>query len=305
MSYLEFFDLAMEPFSNVAVGKFYYNSPRQSKALAKLTYMVDSMKGLSVVVGNIGAGKTTLARRFLDSLPEDRYEAALIVMVHSSITTDWLLRKIAQQMGIDNISTDKIGLLWQLYERLVSIYESGKKAVVLVDEAQMLQTREIMEEFRGLLNMEVQDRKLISFVFFGLPEIDQNLKLDEPLAQRVAMRVSLDAMDINETEDYIRHRLTMAGGKNIPFGERALALIHLYSKGTPRLINTICDNALLEAFLRKKNVVGEGLLRDVLEDLGFKVEGPYVKPEERTEEEVEIVSDANEVDLLLDMLEAN
>ena len=104
MSYLNFFGFNMEPFSNVAMGKFYFNSPQHARALAKLAYAADSMKGLALLVGNIGAGKTTLARRFLDSLPEDKYEAALIVMVHSAVTSDWLLKKIAHQMGIDDPS---------------------------------------------------------------------------------------------------------------------------------------------------------------------------------------------------------
>ena len=131
------------------------------------------MKGLSVLVGDIGAGKTTLARRMLDSLPEDEYEAALLVIIHSGVTANWLLRRIALQLGVENPAQEKLALLSQLYQRLLQIYESGKKAVVLIDEAQMLETRELMEEFRGLLNLEVPERKLISFVFFGLPEIER------------------------------------------------------------------------------------------------------------------------------------
>lgn len=269
MSYLEFFGLNMEPFSNVAMGKFYYNSPRHTKALAKLTYAVDSMKGLALLVGNIGAGKTTLARRFLDSLPEDKYEAGLIVMLHSSVTSDWILKKIAHQMGINEPAQDKLRLMGQLYERLLAIRESGKKAALLIDEAQMLQTKEIMEEFRGLLNLESPEGKLITFVFFGLSDIDQNLKLDEPLAQRVAVRVNLEAMNLEEAKAYIHHRLSSAGSNNIPFTNEAISIIYRYSNGIPRLINVISDNALLEAFLLKKKVVDEELLVDVLEDLGI------------------------------------
>lgn len=309
MSYLNFFGLNMEPFSNVAIGKFYYNSPRHAKALAKLTYAVDSMKGLALLVGGIGAGKTTLARKFLDGLPEGRYEAALIVMVHSSVTADWILKKIAHQMGIEDPPVDKLKLLGQLYDRLVSIHESGKKAVVLVDEAQMLQTRELMEEFRGLLNLEVDDNRLITFIFFGLPEIDQNLKLDEPLAQRVAMRINLEAMDIKETEAYIKHRLAMAGNDSIPFTEKAIAIIYRYSNGIPRLINTMCDNALLEAFLLKKKEIDEELLMSVLEDLGFNPKSPGLsRPSARPEKGEGKASHAPEgmddVDLMFQGLEA-
>lgn len=309
MSYLEFFGLNMEPFSNVAMGKFYYNSPRHSKAIIKLTYAVDSMKGLALLVGNIGAGKTTLARRFLDSLPEDKYEAGLIVMLHSSVTADWILKKIAHQMGIEEPSPDKLRLMGQLYERLLAIRESGKKAAVLIDEAQMLQTREIMEEFRGLLNLESPEGKLITFVFFGLSEIDQNLKLDEPLAQRVAVRVSLEAMDLKEAGEYIHHRLSMAGSSTIPFTNEAVAIIYRYSNGIPRLINAICDNALLEAFLLKKKVVDEGLLVDVLEDLGFNGKAPSLptpspSAEVSKKQETSKGSEPDDLDLIFQGLEA-
>lgn len=306
MSYLNFFGLNMEPFSNVAVGKFYYNSPRHAKALAKLTYAVDTMKGLALLVGNIGAGKTTLARKFLDSLPEERYEAALIVMVHSAVTADWILKKIAHQMGIEEPPTDKLKLLGLLYERLVSIHDSGRKAVVLVDEAQMLQTRELMEEFRGLLNLEVDDNRLITFIFFGLPDVDQNLKLDEPLAQRVALRVNLEAMDIKETEAYIKHRLAMAGNDSILFTEKAIAVIYRYSNGIPRLINTMCDNALLEAFLLKKKEIDEELLMSVLEDLGFnlKIPKPSAQPGKCEGKSSHAPEGLDDVDLIFQGLEA-
>lgn len=306
MSYLNFFGLNMEPFSNVAVGKFYYNSPRHAKALAKLTYAVDTMKGLALLVGNIGAGKTTLARKFLDSLPEERYEAALIVMVHSAVTADWILKKIAHQMGIEEPPTDKLKLLGLLYERLVSIHDSGRKAVVLVDEAQMLQTRELMEEFRGLLNLEVDDNRLITFIFFGLPDVDQNLKLDEPLAQRVALRINLEAMDIKETEAYIKHRLAMAGNDSILFTEKAIAVIYRYSNGIPRLINTMCDNALLEAFLLKKKEIDEELLMSVLEDLGFnlKIPKPSAQPGKCEGKSSHAPEGLDDVDLIFQGLEA-
>src|SRR5689334_25387936 len=183
------------------------------------------MKGLSVLIGDIGAGKTTLARRMLDSLPEDEYEAALLVIIHSGITANWLLKRIALQLGVESPAREKLALLSQLYRRLLQIYEQGKKAVVLIDEAQMLETRELMEEFRGLLNLEVPERKLISFVFFGLPEIEQNMKLDPPLAQRVALRYRLEPFSFEATDAYVRHRLRLAGSPRMPFPPETLQLI--------------------------------------------------------------------------------
>lgn len=270
MSYLEFFGLSSEPFSNAPVSRFYFNAPQHQQALTRLLHAVSYMKGLAVLVGDIGAGKTTLARRMLDSLPEEEYEAALLVIIHSGITASWLLRRIALQLGVDNPQQEKLALLSQLYQRLLQIYEQGRKAVVLIDEAQMLETRELMEEFRGLLNLEVPERKLISFVFFGLPEIEKNLKLDPPLAQRVAMRYRLEPLNAESTEAYVKHRMRLAGSPRLPFAPDAIEAIHRRSGGTPRVINTLCDNALFEAFLARSQEIRRPLVEQIADNLGLE-----------------------------------
>jgi type II secretory pathway predicted ATPase ExeA len=270
MSYLDFFSLTAEPFSNAPVSRFYFNAPQHQQALTRLLYAVSSMKGLAVLVGDIGAGKTTLARRMLDSLPEEEYEAALLVIIHSGITASWILRRIALQLGVENPAQEKLALLSQLYQRLLQIYEQGRKAVVLIDEAQMLETRELMEEFRGLLNLEVPERKLISFVFFGLPEIEKNLKLDPPLAQRVAMRYRLEPFNQESTEAYIKHRMRLAGCPRSPFTADAMEAVHRRAAGTPRVINTLCDNALFEAFLSRSQEIRGALIDQIADNLGLE-----------------------------------
>jgi type II secretory pathway predicted ATPase ExeA len=269
-TYLDYFELTQEAFSNAPVSRFYYNSAQHSQALTRLMHSVSYMKGLSILIGDIGAGKTTLARRMLDSLPESEYEAALLVIIHSGITANWLLRRIALQLGVENPAQEKLALLSQLYQRLLQIYESGKKAVVLIDEAQMLETRELMEEFRGLLNLEVPERKLISFVFFGLPEIEKNLKLDPPLAQRVSLRYKLEPFTAESTEAYIKHRLRLASCPRMPFTAEALVAVHQRSGGTPRVINSICDNALFEAFLAREQTISDKLIHRIADNLGLQ-----------------------------------
>jgi general secretion pathway protein A len=270
MSYLEFFGLNAEPFSNAPVSRFYYDAPQHQQALTRLLYAASSMKGLAVLVGQIGAGKTTLARRMLDSLPEEQYEAALLVIIHSGITASWLLRRIALQLGVENPAQEKLALLSQLYQRLLQIHDQGRKAVVLIDEAQMLETRELMEEFRGLLNLEVPERKLVSFVFFGLPEIEKNLKLDAPLAQRVAMRYRLEPFTAESTAAYVKHRLRLAGAQRMPFTPEAVEAVHRRSNGTPRVINTLCDNALFEAFLARTPDITHTQIELIAENLGLE-----------------------------------
>jgi general secretion pathway protein A len=274
VNYLEFYELTQEPFSNAPVSRFYYSSAQHAQALVRLTHAVSGMKGLAVLIGDIGAGKTTLARRMLDSLPEEEYEAALLVIIHSGITASWLLKRIALQLGVENPAEEKLALLSQLYQRLVKIYEQGKKAVVLIDEAQMLATREIMEEFRGLLNLEVPERKLLSFVFFGLPDIEDNLRLDPPLAQRVSLKYRLEPLSPEATEAYVRHRLRLAGAPRVPFTAAALARLHAHSQGTPRIINTLCDNALFEGFVARAREIDEKFVDRVARDLGIEAAPP-------------------------------
>jgi type II secretory pathway predicted ATPase ExeA len=271
MDYLEFYRLKEHPFSNAVDNKFYYDSKQHSDTLVRLKYAVDTMKGLAVVVGDIGTGKTTLARRMLDELDEEKYEAALLVVLHSSVTAEWLMKKIALQIGVKDLGDTKVGVLGQLYKRLLHIHESGMRAVVLIDEAQMLRSKEIMEEFRGLLNMEVAEGKLITLIFFGLPELDEILKLDEPLRQRIAVRCRLTALEEGLTKGYIKHRLKVAGrDDNDIFLPETIDLIHRYSCGVPRLINTICDNALLEGFLMKENTINTDIIESVAITLGLK-----------------------------------
>ncbi|MBI5050023.1 MAG: AAA family ATPase [Nitrospirae bacterium] len=271
MDYLEFYNLREHPFSNAVENKFYYNSAQHAEAIVRLKYAVDTMKGLAVVVGDIGTGKTTLARRMLDELDESRYEAALLVVLHSSVTADWLMKKIAVQLGVKHPGGTKVEILGQIYERLTELHEAGLKTVVLIDEMQMLQTREIMEEFRGLLNMEVQGGKLITFIFFGLTELENILALDEPLKQRVAVRYKLKALSADITGDYIKHRLKVAGHEGGIFTQEAIRVIHLYSNGVPRLINTVCDNALLEGFLLRKKEIDKDIIESVAVSLGLEI----------------------------------
>ncbi len=257
--------------------------------MLRLMHAIDSMRGLAILIGDIGTGKTILARKLLENLPEEEYEAGLLVIIHSGITPDWLLTRIAFQLGVKEPARDRLSILNQLYQRLMEIYEIGKKAVVLIDEAQMLKTKEIMEEFRGLLNIEVPERKLISFVFFGLPELEENLKIDEPLAQRVALRYRLKPFDEESTRAYIKHRLGIAGAKRMLFTENAIRLIHKYSRGIPRLINTLCDNSLFEGYLVKEKIIDEKIVNNVAWDIGLS-------EKEKNREDPGLESGLNEFD---------
>ena len=272
MEHLEFYSLKEHPFSNSVDNRYFFDKDQHSQALIRLKYAVDTSKGLAVVIGGVGTGKTTLARRLLNELDEEKYEAALLVVIHTSVTTDWLMKKIAMQIGIEVPADSKLEILSQLYTRLMEIYESGMKAVVLLDEVQMLQSREIMEEFRGILNMEGPEGKLITFVMFGLPELDTLLSLDEPLKDRVAVKFKLTGLNEDITRDYIKHRLSVAGTEEDIFSPEAINAVHHYTNGIPRVINTVCDNALFESFLIKQNPISKEVIDQVAFTLDLKQE---------------------------------
>ena len=272
MSYLEYYGLKEQPFSISVDNRFYFESRQHADALVRLRHAVEFRKGLALLVGDVGSGKSMLAQRLLDEMDESRFESALLIVIHSSITAQWLLRKIAFQIGIDNPSKENTELLRQVYSRLIEINDKGKIAVVLIDEAQMLQARELMEEIRGLLNMEVDGKKLLNFILFGLPEVDSFLALDEPLRQRVAMRYHLKGFTQETSVSYIKYRMKFAGAQREVFTPEAYDTVHKYSKGLPRLINILCDNALLEGFLRKKERIDQEVIREVASDLTISIE---------------------------------
>src|SRR5207249_1505756 len=203
---LDYYELAQEPFSNAPVSRFYFNSPQHSQALVRLTHLCSQMKGLGILVGDIGAGKTTLARRLLDSLPENEYDAALLVIIHSGVTAQWLLKRIALQLGVDAPSEDKLTLLGQLYP---------------------------------------------------------------PLAQRVALKYRLDHLNADSTEAYIKHRLRLAGAARMPFTPGAVQSVHRFSSGTPRVVNTLCDNALFEGYVARVPMIDEQMIERVARELAL------------------------------------
>ncbi|MBI2058957.1 MAG: AAA family ATPase [Nitrospirae bacterium] len=267
MAYLSFYHLKEEPFSNAPLKHFFFENEEHNRALTRLLHAAAAMKGLAILVGEVGSGKTTLARRILDELSEAEYIASLLVIVHPNVTRDWLLRKVAIQLGVEHPYEDKVPLMGQLFERLVHIQQEKKKAVVIIDEAQMLRDKEIFEEIRGMLNLETGEGKLITFIMFGLPELESAVYADQPLAQRVSMRLTLRPFDDVTTRSYIVYRMTVAGSAQHPFTEEALDAIYHYTKGIPRLINNICDNALLEGYLRKMSNIDLDLIREIALDL--------------------------------------
>ena len=269
MGVKDFFGLNESPFNNTPDIRFYYESKQHRNALVKLQYLVENRRGLGIVIGHIGMGKTTLSRLLLEKLDEEDYESALIIVVHSEINSEWVLKRLNMQLGVEDIPDDKPRMLGTLYNKLDELYSQNKKVVILIDEAQMIKNREVLEELRGILNFENDEGKLITFVLFGLSDLELNLMMDEPLQQRVAVRCKLTPFDEEDVKHYIIHRLKVAGAVNMMFSKEAVSKIFECSKGIPRVINTICDNAMFEAYLLKQKQINSNIIQQVAEDLGL------------------------------------
>ncbi len=265
MDHLSYYGLNQEPFSIMPLTQFYYHNEQHDQAQMRLTRVIQGMKGLGLLVGDVGTGKSLLARRLLESLPEEEYEVSLLVVLHRDVDSDWLVRRIATQFGIECGNESKVNVIAKLYHRLEELAEAGKKAAILIDEAHMLNNQEVLEEIRGLLNFDFNDQKLLSFVLFGLPELDKTIQLDEPLAHRVAVRNELKNFSKELMLDYIRFRVLNSGSSQQLFSDEALTKIFALTKGNGRRINVICDNALFEGFVRKSSLP---LPVDVIESVG-------------------------------------
>lgn len=269
MDYTSYFGFKAPPFASSPDERFYFNSPYHAKALIKLTHVAETRRGLAVLIGDIGTGKTMLSRKLLDYFASNsEYEVSLLVIIHSEITAGWLLKKIAIQLGAEVDTDNKIEIISLMYKQLIKLNDEGKKPVVMIDEANMLKSKEIMEELRGLLNMQNEKGHMITFLMFGMPETEENLKLDPPLFERISVKLTLPAMDEESSKGYINHRLRVVGRAEPLFTDAALKLVHMYSKGKPRLINALCDNALLEAFIEKKTFIDDNIIQQIAGDIG-------------------------------------
>jgi general secretion pathway protein A len=277
--YNEYFGFTEAPFSLTPDPRFSYTNALYQEAFATLRYGIEARKGFIVITGEAGTGKTTLLRRLMQSFGR-HVQTAYIYNPHVTLTE--LLRLILSDLGLANRTDDRLAMIAQLNEYLIKQLKERNIVTLLVDEAQELSV-EMLEEVRLLSNLETDTQKLLQIVLMGQPELER--KLDQPelrqLKQRVALRCRLDPLPSNEVGEYISARLKAVGySRTDLFHASAVEKIAAHSRGIPRIINIICDNALLIAFAASKKIVSAATIDEVARDLRLNHQGsaPEVPP---------------------------
>ncbi len=254
--YLDFYGLKEEPFSITPDPRYIFYSPRHREAFDLLTYAIMHRRGFIELSGEVGSGKTTLCRAVLSSLPSQVHTA---LVLNPSLTETQLLRAILHDLGLTAKGRDRLSHIEQLNNYLLFMAREGMTVAVFIDEAQDLSPL-VMEQIRLLSNLETDQHKLLQIVLSGQPELRDLLNRHElrQLKQRISVRCHLGSLNIGETAEYIAHRLMIAGATNgsIRFAPQAVEIIFAHTKGTPRLINTVCDQALLAGYVADTRLIG-------------------------------------------------
>ena len=274
--YAEYFGLREPPFAITPDPGYVYLSPHHREALAHLLYGTDENGGFVQLTGEVGTGKTTLVRSLLEQGLE---QVDIALCLNPRLTVEELLATVCDELhvGYPREHPTLKGLVDALNEHLLRVHATGRRTVLVIDEAQNL-SREVLEQVRLLTNLETTKHKLLRIILVGQPELRALLARPDlrQLAQRITARYHLPSLDAEDTAAYIRHRLRVAGGRDDLFGRSALRAVYRRSGGVPRLINIICDRALLGAYGQNARRVSarvvQNAAREALQDRGAGLE---------------------------------
>ncbi|HUD96460.1 MAG TPA: AAA family ATPase [Woeseiaceae bacterium] len=269
MSYTKHFNLNEQPFRLTPDPEFVYWSKQHARAKAYMESTIWLADGFVVITGEIGSGKTTLLQSFLSELGDDVVYA---MVSQTQLSPSQFLQAVLTEFGFKPFKQRKVELLDTLNMFLIDQYAKGKKVVVIVDEAQNL-SKKVLEEIRMISGIETHKEKVLRIILAGQPELKDTLDSPElkQLMQRVRLRFHLGPLDMREMGEYIEHRLKIAGGRaGKLFKPDSYDIIYRYTGGVPRLINTLCDTALLVAFAENKTVIGAAEIKAAVDELNWK-----------------------------------
>lgn len=261
--YETYFKFEKSPFKVVPDPNMLYTSRSVREAMGRIEFAVRTGKGITVMTGEVGTGKTTLVNRFLDKAGPDTVTAYIFNPTLSGLQ---LLKTLADELGIQTYGMAKVDMTKALYELLLRNRQAGRRTIVFVDEAQAL-SREALEELRLISNLETWNEKLLHLFLVGQPELLEKLESFNlrQLRQRVELFIQIEPMTGDETRQYIEHRIRLANPlREVSFSDPACQLIHQISGGIPRMINILCDASLLVAYVAETNVIAAAHVRDAV-----------------------------------------
>ena len=284
--YKAFYNLKRNPFEITPDPSFLFPTQRHNEALAALYYGVRRHKGFVVLTGEVGTGKTLLLRCLLQLLKEST-DVKYAYVFNGRLSPLEFLQYIAGDLGLPATSKNKGELLLEIAHYVISCSQKKLMTVLVVDEAHHL-SAEILEEIRLLANLETPQEKLLQILLVGQPELDDKLDSHSlrQLKQRVAIRSNLVPLDSDETKGYIERRLQLAGSPypSALFPPETIAAVYQYSQGLPRLINTICENALIAAYAKQMRSVSPDIVDDIATDFRLGVHTPQVEEKKASDE---------------------
>lgn len=264
--YTEFFDLKEKAFGNTPDPKFLFPSRQHQEALARLEYVVEE-RGIALITGDIGTGKTTLSRALIDSL-DSRYKPILIL--NPSFSPSQFLRLLAQKLELTP-KHFKSEIIEQIHSKLFEYYETAVSPVLILDEAQLIPSKSFFDEIRLLTNFQLDDTNLISVILIGQPELLKRLRHHAyaALNQRITMRYHLHPLDEQDVLEYLQYRWKVAGGEvsNFPFTPMSATKIYAYSLGIPRLVNSLATNCLVDAFAKNVQEIDHEIVDQQAEEI--------------------------------------
>jgi len=268
--YKDFYHLKENPFNMTADPEFFFASRHHEEAFSHLVYGIHQRKGILVITGEIGTGKTTLCRTLLNRL-DSNIKTALIL--NPNFSEIQLLKLIVRDLGIEGKLTNKLDIIEALNRFLLEETNQGHNVVIVIDEAQNLTIKQL-EQIRLLSNLETEKEKLLQIVLVGQPELCDKLKLNElrQLNQRVSVRYHILPLKRDELSAYIKHRLDIANisknGKHRPhFTDEAIDIIYQNSQGTPRMVNIFCDRALLAGYAAETEKIDEHVVNKCIREV--------------------------------------
>jgi len=264
--YEQHFSFRCKPFELLPNPDFLFQSSTHKKAITYLEYGIKEKVGFILLTGEIGSGKTTLIRNFIKNLNSS---VKLSRINNTKVSSQQLISMINEDFGLDVEGKNKTKLLSELNDFLIDQYSKKSQPILLIDEAQNLSPN-LLEEIRLLSNLETDRAKLLQIILVGQPEMNKTLMLPEmmQLRQRININYHISPLTIDETIKYITHRLTIAGNTGVmKFQGDMSELIYRFSRGIPRLINILCDFALLTTFVEGKKEVSSDIVREVVKDL--------------------------------------